>query len=442
MAAAPIGIAGDVRRLQRYVFIAILAAVVLLVLGGGFAAFSALRSEHSARQQIARTQAVVASLLAALQAGLNAETGERGFLLTGREDYLAPYEIGREAIDEALGRLDTELSVRFTPSQTAGLKELREHYEALFGTFARAIAHYRADRPNDVRSIVASGDAKQTMDRIRALTDQLIEDEQGVLARALAKSELAERRTFVALSGLGMGVVALLAFTGWIASRAIRLEAAGRQKAIADAARDMAELKSRELNHRMKNVFSLVLAILSLTSRDAATAQEAIERARERIGALARAHEASLGRNETGETDLERLTSLVLAPYAGSKSGKIVMNGPALKLSADTITPLGLILHEWATNAAKYGALCVPSGSVALSWRVETEDDGKMLVLDWIETGGPLVTGPPDRSGFGARMTEMASTRQLGGRLDVEWPEQGMRARLHIPLHGPDGVKS
>ena len=94
------------------------------------------------------------------------------------------------------------------------------------------------------------------------------------------------------------------------------------------------------------------------------------------------------------------------------------------------ILELPLILHELATNAAKYGALSAPGGQVRVAWR--QSDD--MLHLDWTETGGPAVTGPPTQSGFGSKLARLSATGQLDGAIEYDWTPGGVTIHLTAAL--------
>jgi two-component sensor histidine kinase len=98
--------------------------------------------------------------------------------------------------------------------------------------------------------------------------------------------------------------------------------------------------------------------------------------------------------------------------------------------------PLGMLAHEMATNAAKYGGLSVPGGRLQVAWRVETEDGKPWLRLAWTETGGPAVE-PPRRQGFGSKLLERIGG-QLGGSVNRDFAPGGLRLELRIPLPAPD----
>jgi two-component sensor histidine kinase len=94
------------------------------------------------------------------------------------------------------------------------------------------------------------------------------------------------------------------------------------------------------------------------------------------------------------------------------------------------VTSLALALHETTTNAAKYGALSEPTGSISVTWATE----GENLQLDWKEAGGPVIVGPPSAKGFGSVLAERSISDQLGGRVEHSWLPSGLTLRVSVPL--------
>jgi two-component sensor histidine kinase len=186
----------------------------------------------------------------------------------------------------------------------------------------------------------------------------------------------------------------------------------------------------REVDHRAKNTMAVVCSLLKLSPRDAppATFVAALER---RIAAMARAHSLLAKGNWSG-ADLRELARKELASYdAGPGAGaaldgrpRLHISGPPTQLAADAVQPMSMVLHELATNAAKYGALSTPEGAVELSWAVGPEAG---LRFAWTERGGPTVASPPRRRGFGSKLIEAVARRQLGGDVELAWEPEGLR---------------
>lgn len=182
---------------------------------------------------------------------------------------------------------------------------------------------------------------------------------------------------------------------------------------------------SREVDHRAKNALAVVQALVSLTRAD--TKEAFVAAVRGRVAALGRAH-SLLALNRWAGGDLATIVADETAAY--HRGGQIQLRGESVLLNANTVQPLSLLIHELATNAVKYGALSVEHGHVEVSWRI---DEDQALELSWCERGGPVVTAPAAR-GFGSTLVNEVSTRQLGGRLDIKWPPEGLRMRVKIPI--------
>jgi two-component system CheB/CheR fusion protein len=195
----------------------------------------------------------------------------------------------------------------------------------------------------------------------------------------------------------------------------------------------------RELNHRIKNIFAITSGMIALSARSAVTPKEYAANIRGRFDALALAHELILP-NASGEagamaqpTDLDTLLRKILSPYTG-KSGddaaRLLINGPPVALGGRTVTTFALIVHELATNAAKYGSLSVDRGSVHIIWTCEDN----ALAMKWEEEGGPMVTGPPKSEGFGTVLSNHSVRGLFEGVLSHNWCASGLIVELSVPL--------
>jgi PAS domain S-box-containing protein len=222
-------------------------------------------------------------------------------------------------------------------------------------------------------------------------------------------------------------------------------DAGGKIVGASKIARDITELQKtrqrqqlllREMSHRVKNVFALAGSIVGLSARTAGSAQELAESARERLAALARAHALTFthGVDPTSHpTTLHSLVRTIVAPFdapaVASRESRITILGVDPPVSGSAVTSLALLLHEFATNAAKYGALSSPEGTV----RVSCTEQGDSIVLVWTESGGPAVVEPKGNEGFGAVLSRMAVSSQLEGELTREWRREGLVVRLTVP---------
>jgi hypothetical protein len=182
------------------------------------------------------------------------------------------------------------------------------------------------------------------------------------------------------------------------------------------------EFLAREVDHRAKNILSVVQSICRLSkAEDPEAYMSAVEG---RIRSLSIAH-TLLSESRWEGADLRKLVGQVLAPY---RPGATSTEGPDILLEPRTAQTIGLTLHELATNAAKYGALTVSSGTVTLRWSIENA----ALNMTWEEAGGPSIRRPIS-SGYGMRVIG-GSAEQLGGEASFEWRSSGLRCSLVIPL--------
>jgi PAS domain S-box-containing protein len=185
------------------------------------------------------------------------------------------------------------------------------------------------------------------------------------------------------------------------------------------------QLLMREVNHRAKNMLSLVQAIARQTA--ATEPDDFIRRFTERIQALA-ANQDLLVRNEWRGVDVDDLVRAQLAHFADLVGSRIALHGPKLRLNAAAAQAIGLALHELATNAGKYGALSLGTGWVAVEWQL---DDGD-FAISWTERGGPLVS-PPERRGFGSTVIASMAKLSVGGEVELDYARAGLTWRLTCP---------
>jgi len=200
-------------------------------------------------------------------------------------------------------------------------------------------------------------------------------------------------------------------------------------------ARDITERKrneaqiailAREAEHRAKNVLATVQATVHLTQSDT---PEGLKQAIEgRIQALANVHRLFVESRWEG-ADLHGLAQEELAAYSPGRETRVQIDGPSVLLEPNAAQAIAVILHELATNAAKYGALSVPNGQVRTEW---SHEQNGQLVLRWTEKGGPPVE-PPTRRGFGARVMENMVRGQFKGELKFDWHPEGLACEIVLP---------
>jgi len=194
-------------------------------------------------------------------------------------------------------------------------------------------------------------------------------------------------------------------------------------------AEEVQRLLLHEMQHRIKNLFALTAGIVSLSAGSGVSSEDVVQTIRERLNALARAHDLTMaypGDAEFAdrETKLSALLDAILQPYAGH-AVITVRSDPMV--SGKALSNIALLLHELATNAAKYGCLSVPAGQLT----VHVEEQVGQLVLTWTETGGPLITGPGS-SGFGSRL-EKGLAAALGAAIARDWRAEGLVVTMTMP---------
>jgi len=177
-----------------------------------------------------------------------------------------------------------------------------------------------------------------------------------------------------------------------------------------------------ELNHRVKNTLALMQAIAVQTFRSASRDERT--KFEGRLGALAEAHNL-LSQEKWAGSELRDVIARALQPFLLNSPDRIRMAGPDVPLSPRLAVVLSMIVHEIATNAAKYGALSNETGRVTLNWEVITDAPKPRLRLIWTEIGGPPVTAPV-RRGFGSRLIERSARDQLGGEATVDFLPRGV----------------
>jgi two-component sensor histidine kinase len=205
----------------------------------------------------------------------------------------------------------------------------------------------------------------------------------------------------------------------------VHLEGAGRERQVVGfigtvqdiTARKSAEEHNRllmqEMNHRAKNVLSVVDAIAHQTATR--NPEDFIERFSERIQSLS-ANQELLVRNEWRGVDIEDLVRAQLSHFADLIGSRIDVHGPKLRFTAASSQAIGLAFHELATNAGKYGALSTEKGRVDVFWAI----DGDTLAMNWTERDGPPVSAP-ERRGFGTIVMKTMTERSVNGAVDVDY---------------------
>ena len=417
-------------RVPSRVLIATLCVILLAI---GVALFDSLRAERAAREQVERTSEVLGLLRGALRTGLEAETGQRGFLLTSDETYLATYFEAEASWLSDIDALGRALEGVASEGQSETIGELRTLAEAKLAEMDRTVELMRAGQEAEALAVVETDEGQRLMRRFQASVAALEDEEQVLLVRSLRHAEAVEARTLPILSVLGAAILFLVLLGLRLERRAAHAEAEAREADMLRLAHERSDLLARELNHRVKNLFAVIASIVSMSGRGETDVKVAVRKIRERIHALSLAHAVSQGQLEARVVPLEEVLRATLDPYRGAGEGRVAFDGPPLHLPVKAVTPVGMIAHELATNAAKYGSLSVPDGTVGIGWTVEPDGaGGDMVRLRWMERGGPATT-EPEREGFGSVMLLQAA-RQIGGTVERHWTAAGMEAEIAFPV--------
>lgn len=194
---------------------------------------------------------------------------------------------------------------------------------------------------------------------------------------------------------------------------------------------------NRELSHRLKNTLAMVQAIASQSLRNVTDIEAAKNALAARLIALGKAHDILL----TGERESAGIAAVLtsaLSLHDDQQPGRFHLSGPDIVIGSKAALSLALMVHELATNAAKYGALSRGDGRVSVAWSVVADGDDETLRLDWTEHGGPPVT-PPTRKGFGSRLIERGLAGAMGGEVSLVYEPTGLVCRVAGPLSGFQG---
>jgi PAS domain S-box-containing protein len=204
---------------------------------------------------------------------------------------------------------------------------------------------------------------------------------------------------------------------------------------IDDAKRQAQELEilSRELSHRIKNIFAVISGLIGLSARQEPEAKGFADRLRKRISALARAHDFARPHSDQSRPynvpqSLQGVLHEILAPYPALQDGRITIAGADVGLDDRGATPIALLFHELATNATKYGALAAADGTVQI--RIERDADG--ITIGWVEQGGPRIEAEPQHTGFGSKLVDLSLVDQMGGQIEREWRPEGLAMTIRL----------
>lgn len=188
-----------------------------------------------------------------------------------------------------------------------------------------------------------------------------------------------------------------------------------------------------ELNHRVKNTLSVVQSLAQQTLRSSTSLEAFQEAFQARLLALSAAHNI-LTQELWESASMREILSAELEPFGGIDERRVSAVGDTIRLTPRQAVTFGMAFHELATNAAKYGALSAPQGSINIAWHTEEDPAGRpLLKVDWVEQNGPPVS-EPTRKGFGSKLIERGIRYELEGSLDMRFLTEGLRCSFAVPL--------
>jgi len=419
------------QRSPRWFNLALLALIAAALLGAFYVIFRTVEAERAEREQVRKTNQILLELRNIQRATLRAETGQRGYLITLDRRYLEPYREGRGDIGPAVEKLIALVQPVATARQVELVREIERQANAKLGELDANVELLEDGALLEARRRVLTDEGQEAMQALQSAIREMEDIEQDILDRQADDTAQLEGR-LLPLLGLLLFLVLVSIFFGIrLVARTAAAETAAAQASELAEAHDRADLLARELNHRVKNLFAVILAIVQMSGRDRPEAQPVLESIASRIRALLTAHEVTQGEMDKAVASLRELVETTLAPYR-SNDQHAALNGPDIMLPARHVTPLGLVLHELTTNAVKYGAWA-HGGTIKVSWH----DEGENLRLVWRESGVDDCSSP-SAEGFGSRLMTTAA-RQLGGSIEREFAPGGCVVSIVIPV-GSNGA--
>ena len=218
------------------------------------------------------------------------------------------------------------------------------------------------------------------------------------------------------------------------AGRVVRMTGVMLDNSARAAADQHHSLLNHELSHRLKNTLAIVQAIAAQTLRNASSLDSARDALLQRLVALGKAHDILLA-SSTEQAGMEAVIRGALALHDNQQAGRFRIEGPPLEIGPKAALALALMIHELATNAAKYGALSTEAGQIGIRWQIEAAGDEPQLRLCWTESGGPPVS-TPSRAGFGSRLIERGLAGTIGGTVRLLYEPSGVTCDLVAPVAG------
>jgi two-component sensor histidine kinase/CHASE3 domain sensor protein len=396
------------------------------------------KAMDESRMRVRGTHDVLLAAKDFMAAANDAETGQRGYLITLKDSYLSPYRKGLATAGMHLSALEVMQS--HNPEQLARLKELRGLWIEKAEELASTVELAQESEIEAARAKISSDRDKNLMDTIRRIVSDIEAAETVTRSAAIGEQSLLDKLLFAftqltTLAGF-MALIYLLSQARRAASE-LEKEVSNRQSA-EELGRERAEqalrmrVMNRELVHRTKNLISVVQAIVRNQGSGSPEIEGYVAGLSSRLVSLAATMDI-LVRENWGQVALADLIAGQLGHFSEDVGRRITVKpGPTIKFNASESQMLGLAFHELGTNAAKYGALSVPDGQIDIHWTEQLSSEGSMIALHWLEKGGPPAN-PRTKKGFGSRLTGSLVARAVSGEANVEYLPQGLAWTLTLP---------
>ena len=438
--------------------VSLLVLAFLLLVTVAVASTLGVLSTRTFNQDVQHDQTVRELTRNVLTDVLEVQSGERGYIITGK-----PQELG--AYNMALARLSSDVNLLQTragtdASQLRRVSMLKIDIDAKVAEFKRVVAFVAANRGAEAAARMREVESRDQIPRIRVLINQIDDFEARRLAKRTGQAARSEQNTFVinvvsVVLVAAVGAVSVILLLISIASlRASQDEVAevnqGLEKTVQErtrdlvrankdirTARDRAETLLREVNHRIGNSLQLASSFIAMQARAVKgdSAKAALRGTQSRLEAVAHIHRSLYTSDDVTTVDLhEYLAGLVealqgsLAPYPGGP--RLSFKAEPLRAPTDRAVSLGVILAELVTNAVKYAYPPDCGGEIRVRLLAPGDRRGVLIVED---DGQGMGEGPAKGTGLGKRIIE-AMAANLSARMEYDDKEPGVRARLAFQL--------
>ncbi len=432
--------------------VALLAGALLLLRAANLTTFGMIQRTAAFNDQVERSQQVRRAAGALLLSLVDAETGQRGFLLSGDPDFLTPYNRAETSVPDQMDEL--ERLTAGDPQLEAHVAVMLEAAREKLAELERSVALSRTGRTGEAIQLVRSGQGRARMETIRTEIGAIDEIEMVRLESRTRQSGLGSRLTLGANGLGGLLVLVLAGIMVWLVRRYIgeiqeardtldRMNA-GLESQVRDRtaqltlARDRAEAMLREVNHRVGNSLQLVSTFMSLQLRHMADegARDALKEAQARIEAVAHVHRRLYTSDDMTSVAMdEYLEGLIaelgqsLAPGAGAPT--LSLQAHPLNVSTDQAVSLGVIVAELVTNAVKYAYRPGQGGEIRIFLQPDARGGRALLTVE--DDGPGLGDAKPKGTGLGGRIVS-AMASGLRSKIEYDPDHAGVRARLAFDL--------